>query len=1051
MTRAAALALGLGLALACTPSVAHAAPILIAWLAAYIGEVLATIVVYTVLSAVSALVSNALFGSKNKGNSANFGAESRDRKQIVRSAIASHRVVYGESVVSGPLLYAETTGEQNAVLHLVVALAGHECDAISDVWLGNRKVGTLSASGTVLDGDFSGATTTPQTDLFNVPGTLQYSLTYNSWRFVRMTTVRDLTAAADMVDVSPAAPGPGQFSHVEGVITFHSSALAHSISAGYVWTDPFVVVRKHLGDPNQLADTLLMDESGDLWTENHRLREICYLYVRMRVNPANNKFPNGIPNVKARVRGKKLYDPRDGVTRWTDNWALVVRDYLTGEHGLNASASEIDDASLIAAANICDERVTMAAHTQNFTADAAADAITLTAADFIFAGGDGVQVSSSGSLPGGLSAATTYYLIRSDDAVFKLASTYADALAGIAINLTNAGTGTHTLSHIDQPRYTLNGTVDLGVKPSDIVDALRTAACGAVVYTQGVYKVYPAAYAAPTVTLTAADLRDTISVRAKIPRKDLFNQVRGTFVDPARGWEATDFPAVTNATYVAQDDNEEIPRDLELPYTTNTVRAQRLAKIALEKSRQGMVVTFPAKLTAFRLPVYDTVALTIDGFGWSSKVFRVLAWEFVPDGTGGVDLTLQEEAAASYAWNAGEATVVDPAPDTNFPDPFNVLAPGVPAITEEIYETSGSAGVKSRAAAAWASTDALTVSYQFEYKLAADSTYTILPLTAGLSIVLEDLAPGVYDFRVKGINTLGASSPYAERNAFDILGLTAPPADVSGFTVVKSAGFALAQWSPHQDLDVQINGAVVIRHNPDTAGVVWSDSIVVGTFPGAQVQGFVALATGTYMAKALDSSGNYSTNAVSFVVTEGMVSGYNLDFTVSEHPAFSGAKSNVAKVGASIQLDSATLLDSMTDLIDTWPFLDSIGGVSGTGTYDFLTYVDRTTVATRRLEADIRVSGFDTGDLIDARTTLIDDWGLFDGSVVDDCNAQLYVSTTDTDPAGSPVWSSYVPMPLAADVTARAYRFQLQLVSGSPTHNISCDLLKVDGKTPVSP
>jgi hypothetical protein len=38
------------------------------------------------------------------------------------------------------------------------------------------------------------------------------------------------------------------------------------------------------------------------------------------------------------------------------------------------------------------------------------------------------------------------------------------------------------------------------------------------------------------------------------------------------------------------------------------------------------------------------------------------------------------------------------------------------------------------------------------------------------------------------------------------------------------------------------------------------DGIILEEFPGGAVQGIVALITGTYMAKAKDSTGNYSTS-----------------------------------------------------------------------------------------------------------------------------------------------------------------------------------------------
>lgn len=91
-----------------------------------------------------------------------------------------------------------------------------------------------------------------------------------------------------------------------------------------------------------------------------------------------------------------------------------------------------------------------------FTADASTDIITMTStinAPSNILTGTRVQLTTTTTLPGGLALATNYYVIRVTDSTFKLATTYANAVAGTAINITDAGTGTHTLSRLLH-RYT---------------------------------------------------------------------------------------------------------------------------------------------------------------------------------------------------------------------------------------------------------------------------------------------------------------------------------------------------------------------------------------------------------------------------------------------------------------------------------------------------------------------------------------------------------------------------------------------------------------------
>jgi hypothetical protein len=91
-----------------------------------------------------------------------------------------------------------------------------------------------------------------------------------------------------------------------------------------------------------------------------------------------------------------------------------------------------------------------------FTADAGTDLCTYTSTANYPSNlltGTRVRLTTTTTLPGGLATATDYYLIRMSDSTFELATTYANALAGTQINITDAGTGTHTITWL-LPRYT---------------------------------------------------------------------------------------------------------------------------------------------------------------------------------------------------------------------------------------------------------------------------------------------------------------------------------------------------------------------------------------------------------------------------------------------------------------------------------------------------------------------------------------------------------------------------------------------------------------------
>ncbi len=129
-----------------------------------------------------------------------------------------------------------------------------------------------------------------------------------------------------------------------------------------------VTIKEHLGTSTQAADSSLVSAVSG-WTGNHRLRGIAYLYVKLTYD--TDAFPNGVPDITAVIKGKKIYDPRTSTTAWSDNPALCVRDYLTATgYGLGEAAANINDTAFTTAANICDETSTDAGTTR-YTANGA--------------------------------------------------------------------------------------------------------------------------------------------------------------------------------------------------------------------------------------------------------------------------------------------------------------------------------------------------------------------------------------------------------------------------------------------------------------------------------------------------------------------------------------------------------------------------------------------------------------------------------------------------------------------------------------------------------
>jgi hypothetical protein len=1007
-------------------------------------------------------VSKAITG-KPKPN-ATFGAL-QDRTQAVRQPITARRVIYGGPVrVSGVYTFIHST-DSNQYINLLLTLSGHQIQSIDSVYFGDELI-PLDASGNAT-GKYAGyvivkkglGSTAGDSDLLSAmmtycPGvwTANHRQSGCAKLYARLKYSTTLFPNG-IPNISCIVKGKLLPDPRTGLTAWSNNAALCVYD--YLQNSTYGLGESRVNDTVAGASANVCDESVGTLT---RVGDFTVYQIPAPTAAPIAKqnlvsVPSGVPAAGVYKyaftfvdgSGETVPGPQ---TTWSQNpaiWGVALSGISKGPTGTIARKiyrTAAGGSQLKLLATLSDNTTTeyadatadgsLGANAPTSTSTAVLDDIRVTGSKIVLSTGEAVALTTTGTLPAGLSA-TTYYVIDTGNGSYFLATSKANALAGTHVNITGLGSGTHTLNSTTEVRYTCNGTFDTDEKPKDVIGKLLTSMQGKVTYQGGEWIILPGAYRSPTITLDENDLDGPISVTSRISRSQTFNAVKGVYINPLDFYQPNDFPPVTNATYLAEDQGERIWKDIELPFTTSGSMAQRIAKIELEKARQQITTNWPCKLTAFRVQAGDVVNLSNTRWGWSAKPFEVTNWKFaIRDDSGtprlGIDLVLRETASGVYDWSSGEETAIDLAPNTTLPDPFTVQVPGDPSVTEELYQTTGSAGVKSKAIVTWgASADGFADNYQLEYKPATQANWLVRTGIKGFETELTDLAPGYYDFRLKAFNSIGVDSDYSGEVRVNIVGLSAPPSAISDFSVIASNGYALASWSLPSDLDVQINGLVVIRHTPKTSSAVWEDGIILEEFPGGGVQGMVPLITGTYMAKAKDSTGNYSASMTPFLATEGMVTGFTTVATTTQAPGFTGTKTNVSVSGSVLRLtDPETNLE---------------------GEYEFDNYVDMGTVATRRVEVDTQILNYVADDLIGSRG-LISEWASVDGDAVNDCDATVYVATTDDDPAGTPVYGPWIPF-MVADLTCRAMKFKIKLESGSTTNNLDVSVLTVHVKEAV--
>ena len=376
------------------------------------------------------------------------------------------------------------------------------------------------------------------------------------------------------------------------------------------------------------------------------------------------------------------------------------------------------------------------------------------------------------------------------------------------------------------------------------------------------------------------------------------------------------------------------------------------------------------------------------------------------------------------------------------------IAPSAPSgVTAEevIYEDTGIARVKI--IVSWTtSTDNAYVRWRYE-----QGNYTSRTVEGAKSYEIPDTIEGNYTIEVYSVSSSGLRSTLPNSlNPFVAVGKTALPANVSGVSLLPiDESSAILSWNRATELDVLLGGKTLIRHSSLTSAAQWKDSqeIVVAA-AGSQTQKIVPLLAGTYLIKFEDDGGRQSPAPGSQdsdwnntrVTTNLPAPQERLTVgTVDEHtPNFTGSKTN-------------TVYDSTLDALK---LTVTSNATASSGEYVFANSVDLTQVYDVNLRKILKGSNFILNSLWDDRTDLIDTWGYIDavGGLTEAtaCNAAVYVRATNDNPSGSPTWSAYKEFSNVL-ITGRAFQFKAILTSNDTNQNIAVTqlgaTLELQGRT----
>ena len=410
----------------------------------------------------------------------------------------------------------------------------------------------------------------------------------------------------------------------------------------------------------------------------------------------------------------------------------------------------------------------------------------------------------------------------------------------------------------NQPRYTINGVVDTATSIKTNIETMVGSMAGRLVYSGGKFEIHAGEYVAPAYTVDESQIIGEITVQTKQSRRSAFNGVKGIFLSEEDNYILADYPAQISSTFAAQD-GDPIYLDMPLPFTTNNIRAQRLAKLALFRSRQQEAITIPCNLSALRFKIGDNINVTNTRLGYNQKIFEVVgyAMDFRSDGQIVVNVNAIETAASIWDWQASDQEVFLGAGEVALYTGTTAIAPqNIQVASDSFLSLDGT--FNSQFIVTWTNAnDAFTDHYVVEWKLASDDNYFSQTTKSTPFHIVNLVNLQSYNVRVKAVNELGVSSAYLEATVTSAKDTVAPAVPTQ---VTAAGGFEQITISWVNPTADDFKGVQVYRSNTQNGTYAYLDDADGTSFvdtPILLVNG--AVVTRHYKLKSFDFSGNILT------------------------------------------------------------------------------------------------------------------------------------------------------------------------------------------------
>jgi predicted phage tail protein len=308
--------------------------------------------------------------------------------------------------------------------------------------------------------------------------------------------------------------------------------------------------------------------------------------------------------------------------------------------------------------------------------------------------------------------------------------------------------------------------------------------------------------------------------------------------------------------------------------------------------------------------------------------------------------------------------------------------------------------------------------YEVQILRPGDTDYKTISLSSIFSVKVEDTINGTYGVRARSVSSFGLRSEWLQKS-FIVVALLAPPKNVTELRVTVNSNQLFMDWDAVPDLDLAF---YEIKYTPESSGAAWGSSQLLRQTTGTSLT--VPAANGSYLIKAVDTSGVYSLMETVSVVGVVDLLNKNIVEEVLESPTWIGTKTNVEVNSVNLTLSSTTMLSEWTTINSITNIGYDYDGVYLTGEYIAAETVDMGEIYTCTISSDIRAFGNNL-------TTKIGDWPILSnilelGESVDPASwtVELQIRKSNDNITWTPWEKFYI-----GEHSARAFQFKLLLTS----------------------